>query len=96
MTQHRLLPWACMRERGRRAPARVCGGGAHRGVARWSRRGAGVTIGGGGDGEVAGARKREGGRLAGGLGRGGLRLAPGIAGDGDGQHFLQETEGQVS
>jgi hypothetical protein len=32
----------------------------------------GVAIGGGGDGEVAGARMREGGRRAGGLGRGGL------------------------
>jgi hypothetical protein len=85
-----------MRERGRRAPARVCGSGAHCGVARRSWRGAGVAIGGRGDGEVAGAQKREGGRLAGSLGRSGIRLAPGVAGDGDGQGFLQETEGQVS
>jgi hypothetical protein len=71
-------------------------GGAHRGSAGQAQHVAGVAIGGGGDGEVAGDRMHEGGRRAGGLGSGGLWLAPGITGDGDGQHFLQETEGQVS
>jgi hypothetical protein len=33
MAQRRLLPRPCMREREGRAPARVCGGGAHRGSA---------------------------------------------------------------
>jgi hypothetical protein len=70
--------------------------GSHRGSVGRAQHVAGVAIGGRGDGEVAGARMREGGRRAGGLGRGGLRLAPGITGDGDGQCFLQETEGQVS
>jgi hypothetical protein len=42
------------------------------GVARRSRRVTGVAIGGRGDGEVAGARMREGGGHAGGLGRGGF------------------------
>jgi hypothetical protein len=71
-------------------------GGAHRGSVGRAQHIAGVAIGGGGDGEVAGARMRDGGRRAGGLGRGGLRLAPGVTGYGDGQRFLQETEGQVS
>jgi hypothetical protein len=61
-----------MRERGRRVPARVCGGGAHRGSAERAQLVAGVVIGGGGDGEVAGARSREGGRRADGFGRSGL------------------------
>jgi hypothetical protein len=71
-------------------------GGAHRGSAGWAQHVTGVAIGGGGDGVVAGARMREGRRRAGGLGRDGLWLAPGVTGDGDGQRFLQETEGQVS
>jgi hypothetical protein len=68
-------------------------GGAHRGSAGRAQHVAGVAIGSRGDGEVAGAQMHEGGRRAGGLGRSGLRLAPGVTGDGDGQRFLQETEG---
>jgi hypothetical protein len=63
-------------------------GGAYRGSAGWAQHVAGVAIGGGGDGKVAGARMREGGRHAGGLGLGGLRLAPGVTGDGGGQRLL--------
>jgi hypothetical protein len=72
-----------------RAPARVSNGGAHRGLAGRSQRDAGVGIGGGDGGNTVSSRTRARKGLAEGLGRGGLGLAPGIAGDGDVQRILQ-------
>jgi hypothetical protein len=62
-----------MRERERRERRLgFAGGGAHHGAEGRSRHDAGVAIGGRGDGKVAGARMRAGGRRAVGLDRGGL------------------------
>jgi hypothetical protein len=81
--RHRPRGRACAGERERLRLGFV-DGGAHRGSAGRAQHIAGVAIGGGGDGEVAGARMREGGGRADGFGRGGPRLAPGVIGDGDG------------
>jgi hypothetical protein len=78
------------REREReRALARVSNGGAHRGLAGRSRRDTGVGISGGDGGDAVSSRMRARKGLAEGLSRGGLGLAPRVAGDGNGQRILQ-------
>jgi hypothetical protein len=71
-------------------------GGAHRGSAGQSRRDAGLGIGGGDGGDAVSSQTRARRGLADGLGHGGLGLAPGVTGDGDGQRILQGIEERVS
>jgi hypothetical protein len=66
--------------------------GAHRGSAGRSWRDAVVGIGGGDGGDAVSSRTCARKGVADGLGHGGLGLAPGIAGGGDGQQILQGIE----